>query len=330
MPKRQDINRILVIGAGPIVIGQAGEFDYSGSQAVKALKQLGYNVVVLNSNPATIMTDPELSDKVYIEPINTDIIEQIIQNEKIDAILPTVGGQTALNVSLELNNKGLIDKYGIELLGVSAESIAKAEHRELFRKSIDNIGLLSPKGRTVKSLKEAMEFYDDVGLPLIIRPSLTLGGTGGGVANDLESFKQIVLNGLNLSPISEVLVEESLIGWKEYEFEVIRDNIDNAIIVASIENFDPMGVHTGDSITVAPAQTLSDDEYQKLRDYSIAIIREIGVATGGSNIQFAVNPLNGEVRVIEMNPSLWVNFYVQFHLQYYHKGVANSVPNLEL
>ncbi len=302
MPKRRDINRILVIGAGPIVIGQAGEFDYSGSQAVKALKQLGYYVVVLNSNPATIMTDPELSDKVYIEPINTDIIEQIIQKEKIEAILPTVGGQTALNVSLELNNKGLIDKYGIELLGVSAESIAKAEHRELFRQSITNIGLESPKGRTVRSLKEAIEFHDEVGLPLIIRPSLTLGGTGGGVAYDLDSFKQVVLNGLNLSPISEVLVEESLIGWKEYEFEVIRDNVDNVIIVASIENFDPMGVHTGDSITVAPAQTLSDEEYQRLRDYSIAIIREIGVATGGSNIQFAVNSLNGEIKVIEMNP----------------------------
>ncbi|MBE2187934.1 MAG: carbamoyl-phosphate synthase large subunit [Desulfobulbaceae bacterium] len=302
MPKRNDIHRILVIGAGPIVIGQAGEFDYSGSQAVKALKNLGYYVVVLNSNPATIMTDPELSDRVYIEPINTDIIEQIIQKEKIDAILPTVGGQTALNVSLELHDKGLIEKYGIELLGVSAESIAKAEHRELFRQSIENIGLESPKGKTVKSLKDAIEFYDEVGLPLIIRPSLTLGGSGGGVANTLDEFKSIVINGLSLSPITEVLVEESLIGWKEYEFEVIRDNNDNAIIVASIENFDPMGVHTGDSITVAPAQTLSDDEYQKLRDYSIAVIREIGVATGGSNIQFALNPQNGDIRVIEMNP----------------------------
>ena len=302
MPQRTDIDRILVIGSGPIVIGQAGEFDYSGSQAVKALKSLGYYVVVLNSNPATIMTDPALSDKVYIEPITCDIIEQLIQKEKIDAILPTVGGQTALNVSLELYEKGIIDKYNIELLGVNKGSIEKAEHRELFRQAMENIGLQSPKGLTVRSLKEALDFQADTGFPLIIRPSLTMGGSGGGFAQNIEEYTNIVINGLSLSPIGEVLIEESLVGWKEFEFEVIRDSKDNAIIVASIENFDPMGVHTGDSITVAPAQTLSDIEYQRLRDYSIAVIREIGVETGGSNIQFAMNPENGDVRVIEMNP----------------------------
>lgn len=302
MPQRTDIARILVIGSGPIVIGQAGEFDYSGSQAVKALKSLGYYVVVLNSNPATIMTDPALSDKVYIEPITCDIIEQLIQKEKIDAILPTVGGQTALNVSLELYEKGIIDKYNIELLGVNKESIEKAEHRELFRQAMENIGLQSPKGLTIRSLKEALDFQAEIGFPLIIRPSLTMGGSGGGFAQNIEEFTNIVINGLSLSPIGEVLIEESLVGWKEFEFEVIRDKKDNAIIVASIENFDPMGVHTGDSITVAPAQTLSDTEYQRLRDYSIAVIREIGVETGGSNIQFAMNPENGDVRVIEMNP----------------------------
>jgi carbamoyl-phosphate synthase large subunit len=302
MPQRIDINRILVIGSGPIIIGQAGEFDYSGSQAVKALKSLGYYVVVLNSNPATIMTDPSLSDKVYIEPITSDIIEQLIQKEKIDAILPTVGGQTALNVSLELYEKGIIDKYNIELLGVNRESIEKAEHRELFRQAMENIGLQSPAGKTVKTLKDALDFQSEIGFPIIVRPSLTMGGSGGGIATNIEEFTNIIINGLSLSPIGEVLVEESLVGWKEFEFEVIRDKKDNAIIVASIENFDPMGVHTGDSITVAPAQTLSDVEYQRLRDYSIAVIREIGVETGGSNIQFAVNPKNGDVRVIEMNP----------------------------
>ncbi len=302
MPQRSDINRILVIGSGPIVIGQAGEFDYSGSQAVKALKSLGYYVVVLNSNPATIMTDPTLSDKVYIEPITSDIIEQLIQKEKIDAILPTVGGQTALNVSLDLYDKGIIEKYNIELLGVNRESIEKAERRELFRQAMDNIGLQSPKGKTVSTLKEALDFQSELGFPIIVRPSLTLGGSGGGIATNLEEFTNIVINGLTLSPIDEVLIEESLVGWKEFEFEVIRDRKDNAIIVASIENFDPMGVHTGDSITVAPAQTLSEVEFQRLRDYSIAVIREIGVETGGSNIQFAVNPENGDVRVIEMNP----------------------------
>ena len=302
MPQRTDINRILVIGAGPIVIGQAGEFDYSGSQAVKALRSLGYYVVVLNSNPATIMTDPELSNKVYIEPITTNIIEQIIQRDKIEAILPTVGGQTALNIALELYDKGIIEKYNIELLGVNRESIEKAEKRDLFRIAMDEINLQSAKGKTVHDMETAVEFAKELNFPIIIRPSLTLGGTGGGVANDINEFKEIVTNGLDLSPIREILIEESLIGWKEFEFEVMRDINDNVVIVASIENFDPMGVHTGDSITVAPAQTLTDIEYQELRDASIAVIRKVGVATGGSNIQFAVNPDNGDIRVIEMNP----------------------------
>lgn len=302
MAKRTDINRILVIGAGPIIIGQAGEFDYSGSQAVKALKSLDYYVVVLNSNPATIMTDPDLSDKVYIEPITSEIIEQIIKKEKIEAILPTVGGQTALNAALELYDKGIIEKYHIELLGVNKKSIETSEKRELFRIAMNEIGIESPNGKTVSSLKDALDFVKEIGFPSIIRPSLTLGGSGGGIANNLEEFQEIVINGLNLSPISEILVEESLIGWKEFEFEVIRDLNDNAIIISSIENFDPMGVHTGDSITVAPAQTLSDTEFQKLRDYSLQVIRKVGVATGGSNIQFAVNPDNGDVRIIEMNP----------------------------
>lgn len=302
MAKRTDINRILVIGAGPIIIGQAGEFDYSGSQAVKALKSLGYYVVVLNSNPATIMTDPELSDKVYIEPINSEIIEQIIKKEKIEAILPTVGGQTALNAALDLAEKGIIEKYHIELLGVNTKSIEVAEKRELFRIAMNEIGIQSPYGKTVSSLKDALEFVNEIGFPSIIRPSLTLGGSGGGIAHNLEEFHHIVINGLNLSPINEILVEESLLGWKEFEFEVIRDLNDNAIIVSSIENFDPMGVHTGDSITVAPAVTLNDVEFQKLRDYSLQVIRKVGVATGGSNIQFAVNPDNGDIRIIEMNP----------------------------
>ncbi|HRP02495.1 MAG TPA: carbamoyl-phosphate synthase large subunit [Candidatus Kapabacteria bacterium] len=302
MAKRTDINRILVIGAGPIVIGQAGEFDYSGSQAVKALKSLGYYVVVLNSNPATIMTDPELSDKVYIEPINSDIIEQIIKKEKIEAILPTVGGQTALNAALDLAEKGIIEKYHIELLGVNVKSIETAEKRELFRIAMNEIGIQSPYGKTVTNLKDALDFVKEIGFPAIIRPSLTLGGSGGGIAHNLEEFNQIVINGFNLSPINEILVEESLLGWKEFEFEVIRDLNDNAIVVCSIENFDPMGVHTGDSITVAPAITLNDVEVQKLRDYSLQVIRKVGVATGGSNIQFAVNPNNGEIRIIEMNP----------------------------
>jgi carbamoyl-phosphate synthase large subunit len=302
MPLRTDIKRILVIGAGPIVIGQAGEFDYSGSQAVKALKKLGYYVVVINSNPATVMTDPEISDKTYIEPIIPVIIEQIIQRDKIDAILPTVGGQTALNVTLELKQLGIIDKYNIELLGVNTHSIELAESRELFKAAMDEIGLHSAKGWICKSDEEALHIPTIHPFPLIIRPSFTLGGSGGGIAYNLEEYKEIIARGFELSVTKELLIEESLLGWKEYEFEVMRDVNDNAIIVASVENFDPMGVHTGDSITVAPAQTLTDKEYQILRDYSLAVIRKVGVATGGSNIQFAVNPDNGEVRVIEMNP----------------------------
>ena len=302
MPQRKDINRILVIGSGPIIIGQAGEFDYSGSQAIKSLKKLGYYVVVINSNPATVMTDPNLSDKTYIEPISPEIIEQIIQREKIEAILPTVGGQTALNVTLELEKLGIIEKYNIELLGVNTRSIEVAESRELFNKAMEEIGLKCPDGLIVHTYEEAMKLPEKMDFPIIIRPSFTLGGTGGGVAYNLDEYITIVKRGLELSPTSELLIEKSLIGWKEYEFEVMRDVADNAIIVASVENFDPMGVHTGDSITVAPAQTLTDKEYQLLRDYSLAVIRKVGVATGGSNIQFAVNPNDGEVRIIEMNP----------------------------
>lgn len=302
MPQRRDINRILVIGSGPIVIGQAGEFDYSGSQAIKSLKKLGYYVVVINSNPATVMTDPNISDKTYIEPISPEIIEQIIQREKIEAILPTVGGQTALNVTLELKKLGILEKYNIDLLGVNTKSIYVAESRELFNKAMNEIGLKCPSGQIVHTYEEAMALPKTMDFPIIIRPSFTLGGTGGGVAYSIEEYEQIVKRGLDLSPTSELLIEKSLIGWKEYEFEVMRDVNDNAIIIASVENFDPMGVHTGDSITVAPAQTLTDKEYQVLRDYSLAIIRKVGVATGGSNIQFAVNPDNGEVRIIEMNP----------------------------
>lgn len=302
MPIRKDVQRILVIGSGPIIIGQAGEFDYSGSQAVKALKKLGYFVIVLNSNPATVMTDPEIANKTYIEPITTDIIEQIIKRDKVDAILPTVGGQTALNATLDLNKAGIIDKYNIELLGVNIKSIEIAEGREQFNNAMVDIGLETATGSIVNTYDAAMKLIENLNFPIIIRPSYTLGGSGGGIANNLEEFQSIVKNGLELSPISEILIEESLLGWKEFEFEVIRDLADNVIIIASVENFDPMGVHTGDSITVAPAQTLTDIEYQRLRDYSIKIIRKVGVATGGSNIQFAVNPENGDVKIIEMNP----------------------------
>ncbi len=302
MPIRTDVKRILVIGSGPIVIGQAGEFDYSGSQAIKSLKELGFYTVVVNSNPATVMTDPDLADKTYIEPIIPSIIEQIIQREKIDSILPTVGGQTALNATLELEKEGILEKYNIELLGVNTNSIRVAESRSLFNIAMSEIGLQTPEGTVVHNMREAIELTKKYDYPLIIRPSFTLGGTGGGIAYDEKEYRSIVGRGLELSPTSELLIEQSLIGWKEYEFEVMCDVAANAIIVASVENFDPMGVHTGDSITVAPAQTLTDKEYQRLRDYSIAIIRKIGVATGGSNIQFGVNPENGEVRIIEMNP----------------------------
>ncbi|MGD9816341.1 MAG: carbamoyl-phosphate synthase large subunit [Hyphomonadaceae bacterium] len=302
MPKRTDIQSILIIGAGPIIIGQACEFDYSGVQAVKALKAEGYRVILVNSNPATIMTDPELADATYIEPITPEMVEKIIAAEKPDALLPTMGGQTALNCALTLERTGVLKKYGVEMIGANADVIEKAEHRLKFRDAMDKIGLESPRSRLCNTMDEALAALEYVQLPSIIRPSLTLGGLGGGVAYNLEEFKEIIDRGLAASPITEVLVEESIIGWKEYEMEVVRDKADNCIIVCSIENIDPMGVHTGDSITVAPALTLTDREYQIMRNASIAVLREIGVETGGSNVQFAVNPQNGRMVVIEMNP----------------------------
>ncbi len=302
MPKRTDIKSILIIGAGPIVIGQACEFDYSGTQACKALKEEGYRVILINSNPATIMTDPNLADRTYIEPIDVDIVEKIIAKERPDAVLPTVGGQTALNCAINLAKKGVLKKYNVELIGASIEAINKAEDRSLFQKAMDKIGLETIKNVIVKNLEDAMAALPEIGLPAIIRPSFTLGGAGGGVAYSEEEFKKIVEYGLSMSPTNEVLIDKSIIGWKEYEMEVVRDKNDNSIIICSIENVDPMGVHTGDSITVAPALTLTDKEYQRMRDASIAVLREIGVETGGSNVQFAVNPKDGQLVVIEMNP----------------------------
>jgi len=302
MPKRSDIKKILLIGSGPIIIGQACEFDYSGTQACKALREEGYKIVLVNSNPATIMTDPEMADTTYIEPLTADILELIIKKEKPDALLPTMGGQTALNLSVELAEKGILDKYGVELIGAKLEAIKKAEDRELFKKAMVNIGLEVPKSAYVGSLKDGLEAIEDVGFPAILRPSFTLGGTGGGIAYNIEEFRELLERGLKLSPINQVLIEESVLGWKEYELEVMRDRKDNVVIICSIENFDPMGIHTGDSITIAPAQTLTDKEYQMMRDAAIAIIHEIGVDTGGSNIQFAINQNNGEMVVIEMNP----------------------------
>lgn len=302
MPKRTDLKTILIIGSGPIVIGQACEFDYSGTQAVKALKEEGYRVVLINSNPATIMTDPEIADATYIEPITSYYIEKIIQKEKPDAILPTMGGQTALNAAMELYEKGILEKYNVELIGAKVDSIRKAESRELFHDAMLKIGLDVAKGKFIHAFSEAKEFAEETGFPIIIRPSFTLGGTGGGTAYNIEEFETIVNRGLDASPTNEVLIEESLIGWKEFELEVMRDVNDNFVVICSIENFDPMGVHTGDSITVAPSQTLSDKQYQELRDAAKKIISEIGVETGGSNIQFSVNPETGRVIVIEMNP----------------------------
>ena len=302
MPKRDDISSILIIGAGPIIIGQACEFDYSGTQATRALKEEGYRVILVNSNPATIMTDPNLADATYIEPLTVDYLESIIIKEKPDAILPTVGGQTALNLAMDLKKSGLLDKHGIKLIGAQVDAIEKAEDRELFKKAMDEIGIDTAQGGFVHTWEEANALLDSMQFPIIIRPSFTLGGTGGSVAYNFEEFQQLVENGLNASPITEVLIEESLLGWKEYELEVIRDNADNAIIVCSIENIDPMGVHTGDSVTVAPAMTLSDKEYQQMRNWSIKCLRTIGVETGGSNVQFAVNPENGRCIIIEMNP----------------------------
>jgi carbamoyl-phosphate synthase large subunit len=302
MPKRTDLKSILIIGAGPIVIGQACEFDYSGTQACKALREEGYRVILINSNPATIMTDPNVADKTYIEPITPQIVEKIIQKERPDAILPTVGGQTALNCALALDKNGTLKKYDVQLIGANIEAINKAEDRFLFQKAMDKIGLETPKNDVVNSFEAAMVTLKKVGLPAIIRPSFTMGGAGGGVAYTLEEYENIVKSGLAASPVGEILIDESIIGWKEYEMEVVRDKADNAIIICSIENIDPMGVHTGDSITVAPALTLTDKEYQKMRDASIAVLREIGVETGGSNVQFAVNPEDGRLLVIEMNP----------------------------
>ena len=302
MPKRTDIKSILIIGSGPIVIGQACEFDYSGTQACKVLREEGYRVILINSNPATIMTDPDLADATYVEPITPAVVEKILEKERPDAILPTMGGQTALNTAVALAESGVLKKYGIELIGAKLEAIKKAEDRELFQDAMTEIGLESPKGKFVHSMEDAMEVAEEIGLPIIIRPSFTLGGTGGGTAYNLMEFREKVEHGLTSSPIHQVLVEESVIGWKEYELEVMRDLKDNVVIICSIENFDPMGVHTGDSITVAPAQTLTDKEYQVMRDAAIKIIRQIGVETGGSNIQFAINPTDGRMIVIEMNP----------------------------
>ncbi len=302
MPKRTDIKSILILGAGPIIIGQACEFDYSGAQACKALREEGYRVILVNSNPATIMTDPNMADATYIEPIHWEVVSKIIEKERPDAILPTMGGQTALNCALDLASRGVLEIYGVEMIGATREAIDKAEDRELFAKAMSKIGLDQPKQDVAHSLEEAWKVQQEVGFPCIIRPSFTMGGTGGGIAYNKEEFEEICARGLDLSPTNELLIDESLIGWKEYEMEVVRDRNDNCIIICSIENFDPMGVHTGDSITVAPAQTLTDKEYQIMRDASLAVLREIGVETGGSNVQFAVNPKNGRMTIIEMNP----------------------------
>ena len=302
MPKRTDIKKILIIGSGPIIIGQACEFDYSGTQACKALREEGFQVVLVNSNPATIMTDPEVADKTYIEPITVDMLEKIIKKEHPDALLPTLGGQTGLNISIKLAEEGILDKYKVQMIGADRKAINKAEDRKLFKQAMQKIGLDLPKSGLAYTVKEARKVAKQIGFPVIVRPSFTLGGTGGGTAYNQEQFEDIAIRGLESSMISEILVEESILGWKEYELEVMRDKKDNVVIICSIENFDPMGVHTGDSITVAPAQTLTDREYQKMRDAAIACIREIGVETGGSNIQFAVNPDNGRMTIIEMNP----------------------------
>src|SRR5215813_4178457 len=302
MPKRTDIRSILLIGSGPIVIGQACEFDYSGTQACKALKEEGYRVILANSNPATIMTDPEVADRTYVEPLTVDVLARIIEAERPDALLPTIGGQTGLNLALDLAERGVLDRFGVELIGARVDAIKRAEDRDLFKDTIRGIGLDLPRSGIAHTLEEAERVRDEVGLPAILRPSRTLGGTGGNFAQTEEEFRAHVVWGLGASPISEILIEESIAGWKEFELEVMRDGKDNVVIVCSIENFDPMGVHTGDSITVAPAQTLTDKEYQLMRDAAVKIIRAIGVDTGGSNIQFAVHPRSGRLVVIEMNP----------------------------
>ena len=302
MPRREDIKKILLIGSGPIVIGQACEFDYSGTQACKALREEGYQVVLINSNPATIMTDPSTAEATYIEPLTWQMVEKVIQLERPDALLPTLGGQTALNLAMDLAKHGILEKYGVEMIGANPKAIAKAEEREQFKQAMEKIGLETCLGETVRTLEHAREVLKKVGLPAVVRPSFTLGGSGSAIAYNKSDYDALVQNGLDQSPIHEVLIEQSIIGWKEYEMEVMRDQDDNVVIICSIENFDPMGVHTGDSITVAPAQTLTDKEYQRMRDASLAVIREIGVETGGSNIQFAIDPRTGRMIVIEMNP----------------------------
>ena len=302
MPKRTDLETILIIGSGPIVIGQACEFDYSGTQACRVLRDEGYRVVLVNSNPATIMTDPEFADATYVEPLDVQSLTRIIERERPDALLPTLGGQTALNLSIELHEAGVLTEYGVELIGASVEAIHTAENRQQFKAAMQEIGLAVPRSGLAYTLDEAMEIGEQVGYPLIIRPSFILGGSGTGFAADADELRRVAAHGLATSPVSEILIEQSIAGWKEYELEVMRDHADNVVVICSIENFDAMGVHTGDSITVAPAQTLTDVEYQRLRDEAFACIRRIGVDTGGSNIQFAVNPANGDVVVIEMNP----------------------------
>src|SRR4051812_40365625 len=310
MPRRNDISKILILGSGPIVIGQSAEFDYSGTQACKALKAEGYEVVLANSNPASIMTDPEFADRTYIEPLTREYLEEIIRIEaemmptlgKGFVVLPTVGGQTALNLAVELADGGVLEKYNVHLIGAQLEAIKKAEDRLMFKDAMTRIGLDLPKSALVNNLKDGLDFSSKIGFPVILRPSFTLGGSGGGIAYNREELLELLARGLDLSPVHEVLLEESVLGWKEFEMEVVRDTKDNCIIICSIENFDPMGVHTGDSITVAPAQTLTDREFQHMRDASLAVMREIGVETGGSNVQFAVNPSTGRMVVIEMNP----------------------------
>src|ERR1700758_2000896 len=302
MPRRNDLHRILIVGSGPIVIGQACEFDYSGAQACKALRSDGYEVVLINSNPATITTDPGLADRTYVEPLSVEFAEEVIRRERPDALLSTVGGQTGLNLSAALAEAGVLDKYGVELIGAKIESIKKAEDLLLFKDAMRNIGLDMPQSQLVNNVEDGIAFANRIGYPVILRPSFTLGGSGGGIAYNREELSEILERGLDLSPVHEVLIEESVLGWKEFELEVMRDLADNAIIVCSIENFDPMGVHTGDSITVAPAQTLTDREYQMMRDASLRCLREIGVDTGGSNVQFAINPENGRMVIVEMNP----------------------------
>src|SRR6476661_9951958 len=302
MPRRDDLKKILIIGSGPIVIGQACEFDYSGTQACKALREEGYEVVLVNSNPATIMTDPSTADRTYIEPLTWEIVAKVIEKERPDALLPTLGGQTGLNVAMDRSRHGVLEKFGVEMIGANADVIDKAESRDRFQQAMQNIGLDLPRGRTVRNVAEARDWLAEIGLPAVLRPSFTMGGSGSAIAFEDDEFDRIVQRAIEMSPVRQILIEESIIGWKEYEMEVMRDKDDNVVIICSIENFDPMGIHTGDSITVAPAQTLTDKEYQRMRDASLAVIREIGNFAGGCNVQFALNPATEEIIAIEINP----------------------------